>query len=192
VSKVAAIMALLALAAGLVGERLSPARARLVSLWGFVLCSALAWSAAPSALAPLRIDAPRAVAGMIGWALFALASAAPAVRRYDEEATIERGELPPRSGVARGDAVYLLGGAVAAAVLQLIGWRVAGAERSLLVRFVAVAAGLALLGAATDIALARHFARGRASRARRLRRAMALLVVLAMLGFSGVLFALRG
>jgi hypothetical protein len=192
VSKVAAVMALFALAAGLVGERFSPARARLVALWGFVLCSALAWSAAPAALAPLRIDAPRGAAGMIGWALFALASAAPAVHRNDDETAIEPAELPPRNGVARGGAAYLLGGAAAAAVLQLIGWRVAGAERALLVRFVAVAAGLALLGAATDVALARHFPRGRASRARRLRRAMALLVVLVMLGFSGVLFALRG
>ena len=180
---------------GVLGERLlGRARARGVALWAFVLASALAWSAAPAALGPLRIDAPRGMAGMIGWALFAFASAAPALQgRREEQRLVEGSEpLTPRKAVAVGDAAYVTGGALMAAGLQLIGWRAATAERALLVRFVALAAGLAVIGAATEIALARHSARSKRSPTRRLRRAMAVLVALALLGLTGVLFALRG
>lgn len=193
VSKVAAIAALVALFAGIAGERVAGGRARVLSMWGFVLGSALAWSAAPAALGPLRIDASRGAAGMIGWALFALASAAPALQGRREADRIADGEeLVPRKGIARGDAAYVLAGTSVAVALQLIGWRVASAERSLLVRFAALAAGLAIIGAATDIALARHLARAARPRSRRMREAMAMLVLLAILGFTGVLFALRG
>jgi hypothetical protein len=192
-SKVAAITAVLALLGGVFGERVWDGRARIVSLWGFVLSSALAWSAAPLALGPLRIDAPRGIAGMIGWALFAFASAAPALQgRREEQRLVEGVELVARKTLARGDAAFVTGGALVAAALQLIGWRAASAERELLVRFVALAAGLAVIGAAAEVALARHTARVKRSRSRRLRRSMALLVALALLGLTGVLFALRG
>jgi hypothetical protein len=192
-AKIAAIAAVLALLGGVVGERFWEGRARTVSLWGFVLSSALAWSAAPAALGPLRVDTPRGVAGMIGWALFAFASAAPALQgRREEQRLVEGAELVARKTLARGDAAFVTGGALAAAALQLLGWRAATAERELLVRFVALAAGLALIGAAAEVALARHTARVKRSRSRRLRRSMVLLIVLALLGLTGVLFALRG
>jgi hypothetical protein len=194
VSKVAAVVAVLALVGGVVGERLLGGRGRVLSLWAFVLSSALAWSAAPAALGPLRIDAPRGIAGMLGWALFAFASAAPALQGAGDDVAgrlVDDALLPPRRGLSRGDATYVAMGAIIAAVLQLVGWRVPTPERALLVRFVALAAGLAVIGAATDVALARHSPRAARSRARRLRRAMAALVVLALLGFTGILFALR-
>jgi hypothetical protein len=192
-SKVAALVALAALFGGIAGERFAAGKGRMASMWGFVLACAVAWSAAPAALGPLRIDAPRGAAGMIGWALFALASAAPALqgrREVDRIAPAE--DLAPRKGITRGDAAYVLGGALAAALLQFVGWRGATAERSLLVRFAALATGLAIVGAAADIALARHLSRSRRPSSRRMRGAMATLVVLAILGFVGVLFALRG
>jgi hypothetical protein len=168
--------------------------ARIAALWGFVLACALAWSAAPSALAPLRIDAPRGLAGMLGWALFALASAAPALQaqRGDTRVVLDEPELSPRRGLRRGDAVYVACGAAAAVVLQLLGWRVATAERALLVRLVALAAGLALIGAAVDVTLARHAPRVTLSSQRRLRRTMTTFIVLAMLGLTGALFVVRG
>jgi hypothetical protein len=192
-AKVAALLAVLALLGGIVGERFWEGRARTASLWGFVLSSALAWSAAPAALGPLRIDTPRGIAGMIGWALFAFASAAPALQgRREQQRLVDGDELVPRKALARGDAAFVTGGALVAAALQLIGWRAATAERELLVRFVALAAGLAVIGAAAEVALARHTARVKRSRSRRLRRSMALLIILALLGLTGVLFALRG
>jgi hypothetical protein len=191
-ARLAAVAALVALAGGVLGERAWGGRVRVFSLWGFVLASALAWSAAPASLGPLRIDAPRGVAGMIGWALFAFASAAPALQAPREQERLVPGEeLVARKGLARGDAAYVAGGAVVAAMLQLVGWRVATAERALLVRFVGLAAGLAIIGATTQVALARHAVRLKLSRTRRLRRAMGVLVALALLGLTGVLFALR-
>jgi hypothetical protein len=193
VAKVAALAAVAALVGGVLGERVWGAKARALSLWGFVLSCALAWSASPAALGPLRIDAPRGVAGMIGWALYAFASAAPALHgSREEQRLVDGAELVPRKSLARGDAAFVTGGALLAAALQLIGWRAASAERELLVRFVALAVGLAVIGGAAEVALARHVPRVRRSRARRLRRAMALLVVLALLGLTGVMFALRG
>src|ERR1700722_9461866 len=66
VAKVAAVAALAALAGGVAAERRWGTRARIIALWGFVLACALAWSAAPTPLGPLRIDAPRGLAGMLG------------------------------------------------------------------------------------------------------------------------------
>lgn len=193
VAKGAVAAALVALALGVLGERRWGRQARFASLWGFLLASALAWSGAPQALGPLRIDAPRGLAGMLGWALFALASAAPPLGGRREEARV-LDELPlaPRKGLARGDAAYLAAGALVAVALQAIGWRVASVERALLVRFVAIAVGLAVVGASTDVALARHLAREPRPARRRLRRAMASLVALGLLVFTGVLFAARG
>lgn len=194
VAKVAAGAAIAALATGVAGEARWGTRARLASLWAFVVSSALAWSAAPEALAPLRIDAPRGVAGMLGWALFAFASAAPALRGRREQGrvVIDEDSLAPRKRLSRGDATYVVVGAAIAAALQLVGWRAATAERALLVRFVTVAAGLAIVGAATDVALARHFPRAPRSSRRRLRGATSMLVAAALLALTGLLFAVRG
>ncbi len=193
VSKIAALAALTALAAGVAAER-RWSRARILALWSFVLCCALAWSAAPGALAPLRIDVPRGAAGMLGWALFALASAAPALQalRADGHVLLDEPELAPRRGLRRGDALYVAGSTVAAVLLQLSGWRVTSPERALLVRLVALAGGLALIGAAVDVALARHAPRVTRSSQRRLRRGLTTFVLLAILGLTGALFVVRG
>jgi hypothetical protein len=95
--------------------------------------------------------------------------------------------LVARRRLARGDAPYLALAAAVAVSMQLIGWRVAGAERALLVRFVALAAGLAVIDAAATIALARHARRVR--RPLRLRASMFALVLLGMLLLTGLLFA---
>jgi hypothetical protein len=192
-AKVASIAAVLALGAGVAaGPRGGPG-VRVASLWGFVLACALAWSAAPAALAPLRIDAPRGLAGMLGWALFAFASAAPALQGRREEGRLAiDSALAPRRSVVRGDATYVAIGVALALALQAIGWSAMTAERALLIRVVALAAGIAVIGAATDIALARHAARAPRSRARRLRGALVVLVVLAFLGMVGLVFVVRG
>jgi hypothetical protein len=192
VGKVAAVVALLMLGAGMLGERRWGGRARAVLLWGFVVASAVVWSAAPAGLNPLRMDAPRGLAGMLAWALFAFACATPALAPLAEgERGIDEVQLAPRQRVRPGDAAYIAGGGLLAAVLQVGGWTIAGGERSLLVRFVALAAGLAVIGAATEIALARHLPRAATLRSHRLRRAMTALVVLGILALAGLLlFAL--
>lgn len=195
-AKVAAIGALGALAVAVAGERRWGARARVGALWGFVLASAVAWSAAPGALAPLRVDAPRAMAGMLGWALFALTFAAPTLNARgalppEEEPADPDPPLAPRRVLARGDALYVGGSTLFAVWLQGIGWQVSSTERAILVRVVTLAAGISLLAVSTQVALARHVSRARGKPAARLRRAMPPLVALGLLALSGLLLALR-
>jgi hypothetical protein len=191
--KVAAITALLALVAGVAGEPRWGERARFASVWAFVLSSAVAWSAAPAAMGSLRVDSLQGLAGMVGWALFALTSAAPALDRRSEAVQRVEGEpLATRSRPLSGDVAYVVGAAVGAVALQVVGWRVATAERALLVRFVALAGGLAVIGAGSDLALARHASRPPMPRLARVRRGLGAFVLLAMLAAAGVLFALRG
>ena len=188
-ARAGAVAALVALAVGVFGERRWANRTRAASLWGFVAACAVSWSAAPAGLGPLRMDASRGIAGVLGWALFAFVSAAPAVKTGESE---DRGPEAPALGPfrrsTRADAAYVAGGALLAGVLQSVGWRIAGVERSLLGRFVALAAGLAVIGTSTQIALERHAPRSFPSNARRLRRALVALLSLAILAFAGLLW----
>jgi hypothetical protein len=186
---IAALLAVAALVVGWVAERRWGERFKKVAFWMFVVSSAIAWSAAPMALSPLRTDAVRGIAGMLGWALFALAWAAPAVEAPRDD-SVARAEPLASRRLAIGDSLYLAGGAVAAAVLQVFGWRVATAERAILVRVVAVAAGLAIVDASALIAFQGHARRGKRSPRARFRSAMAPLVALGILALAGLLFAL--
>lgn len=190
VSKAAALLALAALALGYLGDKAWGGRARVVSLWGFVLSCALAWAAAPAALGPMKMDAPHGLAGMLGWALFALASAAPPLLGPREAVRITE-RLPARATFRRGDAVYVGGGAVLAAGLQAFGWRVGTPERALLVRLVAIAAGLGVLGVATELAIARHALRVVLPTPLRLRRSRWSILAVAVLALVGLVFVVR-
>jgi hypothetical protein len=189
-AKLAMTLALLALAANFAAPRYGE-RARRVGLWGFVLSCAGVWSAVPGALSVLRVDAFRGVAGMLGWALFALVSAAPARPAFDGPLAALR-SYPPRQVLAPGDRVYVATGALAAAALQLAGWRVVSPERALLVRCVVVASGLALIGASVELALARHIRPDKRSSSRALlRSALPYAILLAFLAAAGCVSAMR-
>ncbi len=185
-AKAAAVAALLTLAVGVLGERRWGGRARAAALWGFVVACAASWCIAPAGLGPLRMDAPRGLAGVVGWALFAFASAAPALRTSDAQDHGTDGPATTPRAAASGT-IDIVGAALLAALLQTVGWRIAGAERALLVRLVAVATGLAVIGVSAEVALQRHVPRAAPSRARALRRAMAALVALAILALGGLL-----
>ena len=189
----AAGVGLAALLASAVGDRLWGGRGRAAALWVFVLASALAWLSAPAALRPTRLDTTRGLAGMAGWALFALASAGPALgERQEPGRVVDDAPLEARNRFARGDVAYpLVGGAVALG-LQAVGWGVTSPERALLVRLVALAAGLAIVGTAAEIALARHAPRAPRSWKARMRTVGGPLLLLAGLALAGLLFASRG
>src|SRR5215472_10680611 len=177
-AKIAAIVALLALGVGVPAERRWGERARIACLWAFVLACAVTWTAAPRSLSAFRVDAPRGLAGMLAWALFAFASYAPARPGHGHPRNAPKPSLNTRPLDA--DVVYLAIGALLAALLEVVGWATEGAERALLVRFVALAAGLAIIGTAAEIALARHGVSTQPRRSR-LRRAAAPLVLLGLL-----------
>ena len=73
--------------------------------------------------------------------------------------------------------------------MQAVGWDVASPERAVLVRLVTVACGVAVVGATTAIALARHAPRVPARGRVRLRRALPWIVVLALFLGSGAFLA---
>ena len=162
--------------------------ARAWSVWGFVLSSAIVWALAPSALSSARLDSVRGAAGMVGWALFAFASAGPALRSDPSAAgrIAASTSLKPRSDLPRGDGVYVAVGIVLALAMQGVGWAVAVPERAVLVRLVTVVCGIAVVSGTTSIALARHSARVPASRRLRLRRALPWFVMLVLVTVSGV------
>jgi hypothetical protein len=211
-AKVAALIGVLALVTAPLVEGAGPARpedpstsrglrslrswtgpmwARIWSVWGFVLASAIVWALVPGALSAARVDAVRGVLGMVGWALFAFASAGPALRSdADAAARVVAGAtLKPRSELPRGDLGYVLVGIVLALGLQVVGWGIAVPERAVLVRLVTVVSGIAVLGATTSIALARHGRRVPAARSLRVRRALPWIVLLALLLGSGLFFS---
>ncbi|HEY8079940.1 MAG TPA: hypothetical protein VIF62_37670, partial [Labilithrix sp.] len=161
--------------------------ARIWSVWGFVLSSAIVWALVPGALSSARVDAIRGVLGMIGWALFAFASAGPSLRPTPDSAgrVLAGPTLKPRSDLPRGDGAYVLAGCILALAMQVVGWGIAVPERAVLVRLVTVVCGVAVLGATTQIALARHAARAPANASLRFKRALPWLVLLVMCVVSG-------
>ena len=159
-----------------------PTWARAWSVWGFVLSSAIVWALAPSALSSARLDGVRGALGMVGWALFAFASAGPALRS-DPNTTgriVASTSLKPRSELPRGDGTYVAVGVILALSMQAVGWGVAVPERAVLVRLVTVVCGIAVLGGTTSIALSRHGKRIPASRRVRLRRSLPWLAMLVL------------
>jgi hypothetical protein len=174
-----------------VGSWTGPMWARTWSVWGFVLSSAMVWALAPSALSSARLDAVRGSLGMVGWALFAFASAGPALKSDPDSPAriIASTSMKPRSALPRGDGIYVMVGCALALVMQGIGWGVATPERAVLVRLVTVVCGIAVIGGTTSIALARHGTRVPASRKIKLRRALPWLLILSLVAAAGVVVA---
>jgi hypothetical protein len=157
------------------------------SVWGFVLSSSIVWALAPTALSAAHLDAVRGALGMVGWALFAFASAGPVLRPEPGLAgrIVASTSLKPRSAIPRGDGIYVGVGIALALAMQLVGWGVVAPERAVLVRLVTVVCGIAVVGGTTSIALARHAKRTPLPRRLRLRRALPWIVILALFVVAG-------
>lgn len=190
-ARAASIAGVLALGVAIFLERTDRARgARLLSVWGLVVTSAIVWMAAPSLASATRIDAARGISGMLGWGLFAYASAAPTYRRSAARPLFEGKELRARATSPTGDRFYLGGAAIVAIALQILGWYARAEERALLVRLVTLGASLGIVTSAVHVALARH-KRGRAaSPASRRRATIRALAAMAIVLLVGVVVAL--
>jgi hypothetical protein len=150
-SRTAAVVALLALGAGWPARKRWGDRARIVASWSFVLCCALAWGTAPEALNGARVDTLAGLTGSLAWGLFALASAAPALEALAGQGS-EDDPLPPRRRLPGREGRVVLAGAVLAVTMQAFGWGMVGPERSLLTRLALLAAGLAIVDLAVNLA----------------------------------------
>jgi hypothetical protein len=190
-AKMTSVLALAAIGAAVVLETKNPKLARPVLVWGFVAACVLTWALAPQGISPAKLDAARGFLGALGWLMFAFSAAAPPLRRASAGGRVVAGaKLAPRSRIARGDG-FILAGALACAVgLQAIGWGVQVPERALLVRAVTLVCGVALIGAATDVATHRHQARKPAKSRVRVRRMWPAVALLAVCMFAGLGFLL--
>jgi len=162
---------------------------RIWSIWGLVLSSAIVWVLVPSALSPVRFDSVRGVLGIVGWALFAFASAGPPLRA-DPNTRVHvasDGPLEPRSKLVRGDGVYVGVGAMIALCMQVVGWELMSPERAVLVRLVTLASAMAVVGAMTSLAVARHSMRVAQASRFHLRSALPWIATALFLASSGAL-----
>ncbi len=190
-ARLAALIAPTILVAGAASGR-SATQTRAAWLWGFVAACGVAWGLAPGTLGPRSLDPWRGMAGALGWGLFAAASASPPLDRDRVANPVLRDERPDCPRRARGaDGAAVTVGALIAVLLQLVGWGVPDPERALLIRFVALVAGLAVMGAATDVALAWRSGPARRTAAPILRSAVLAALVLSILAAAGLLFAGR-
>ncbi len=174
-------------------------RSRTLTLFSFSAASLVTWICDDDALSTVRLSAARGVAGMVGWALFAYACAAPVVELVPEPARVEAGARA-RGRIEKGDAVFVGIAFVLAFGLQLLGWSVDVPERAMLVRLTTLGAGVLILGGIGSFVSARHGARlepspqavvGRA-RVRMARPALPLgwVVALVMLLAAGIFYVL--
>ena len=188
IAGLAGAVALVALIASIPAGARWAVRERDVSLWTFVLSCAVTWSLAPASLNSHQFDWVRGGAGVLGWALFGLAWAAPPILPVESTATVRlEPSMAGRRPLPGGDSLYLAFGAGAAAVMQLVGWGIGPPERALLVRFAALAAGIGVLGGVAEVAAVRFGARRPRNSRIGLRRLLVWGTVLALLVFAGLL-----
>ncbi len=166
--------------------------ARVVSVWGFALTSAAVWVLAPNALSVGRLDGVRGTLGMLGWSLFAFASAGPTLRGDSPSTSmvspLDLQSRKSRMALVRRDSAYIALGVVLALAMQTIGWGVPSPERAVLVRLVTVVCGVALLDGTTNLALARSGAGVRLPLQRRLRRGAVWIILLLVVVMFGVAY----
>ena len=187
--KVASLGALFSLAVAIYLEPQQPRIARIVSVWGLPLFSLVVWLASSTALEPQHFANARAFGGMLGWGLFAYASAAPALGPR-ASGVLEPGVLKPRTAVIRGDIYYLIGGGAVAVLFQTIGWHTLEPNRALLVRVTMLGAGLGVIGAAASLTLSRRRTSRRAPAKNATREAMTWGLGIALLLLFGAVVAL--
>ncbi len=159
-----ATLAFVALVRGAVSEALQKEdlkaveRTRTLTLFSFAAASLVTWICDDDALSPVGLSAVRGVAGMIGWALFAYACAAPVVEPVPIPARVEAGARA-RGRIEKGDAWFVGIAVLLALGLQVFGWTVDVPERAMLVRVTTLGAGVLLLGGVGSFVSTRHGAR---------------------------------
>jgi hypothetical protein len=158
-ARIACGTALVALVIGVViGSRRSSTLGRAIGLHGFVACCALTWILLGSYLSVERIEPLRAALGGVGWVLFAFGWGSPREHANipeDDPRALPGEPLTPRGRLPAGSGVLLSIATAGAAVPLLLAWRVARTPHALLAHAAAVAAAIALVSAAAEVAVRR-------------------------------------
>ena len=191
----AALLAVAALLAGLVGPMIATQRPRAGRHLGISLFVALAtatWLASGQAITPQRLDPTRGAFGAIAWGVFALSWSDRWGPRADAVAPDPDAPLLlPRASLPLAATPITTFGVAAALLCLVLAFRVRDPDRALVSQALALACGVGLVTAAGVVATARG--KRRSAAGRRLTppvvRALLLLVTVAIGG--AVVTALR-
>jgi hypothetical protein len=129
--------------------RFWPVAARIVGVWLFLATSLGAWIMLARSVAPTQLDPVHGVLGAVGWAAFAIVWGGHRAPPATSEA---RARPLAWSGVRRRTAITMSLVAAAASLPMALAWWVQSIERSLLAHAVSLAAAIALIAQAADLA----------------------------------------
>jgi hypothetical protein len=190
-SRLLAGAALVALLASALLSRFWPFAARIAGLWLFVGCSLGAWALLARSVAPTHLDPVHGVLGSLGWAAFAIVWGGERPAPGPTEASAPSQPWPE---VRRRTRLVMAVVAVAAAIPIALAWWVENMERALLAHAVSLAASIALVAQAADLAAPTPREAGPRPAAERPRRRLLgaawPLAALTGLTLAGTLFAL--
>jgi hypothetical protein len=154
-SRGAAVLSFVALAAGALLFASWPLVGRVLGLHAFVAFCVLAWSLLGVELSPERIDPVRAALGAFAWMLFAFGWGHVRERGPVDDAGVASGPpLQPRSRLPRASVAVVLFAVLAALALSALAFRVDRPDHAMFGHAAATAASLLVLATAGRIALA--------------------------------------
>jgi hypothetical protein len=151
-SRLLAGAALLSLVASAFLTRYWPAAARTAGLWLFLACSLGAWAMLARSIAPTHLDPVHGVLGSVGWAAFAIVWGGERPAPEEPDAPPAPLRPLPWPDARRKTTLIMALVAVAASIPMALAWWVESTERALLAHAVSLAAGIALVACAADLA----------------------------------------
>jgi hypothetical protein len=197
VSQLGRVLAFLALVALVLGPWLSPLRpalGRVLGIHAFVGLSLATWALAIRSGTNLAPEPLRAALGGLGWMAYAFGwgdLGRPLRVPEDDPAALGGPPLLPRAELPRRATIVFGIGLAGALLLVALAWRVGRTPQTVMAHAVALAAGLWLLAAATEVSLT-PAPRVKGSASERLSRASGALSALVIALGLGLLWMLLG
>lgn len=191
------LTAFLALIALVLGPWVAPARpalGRVLGIHVFIGLSLATWAIALRAGASLASEPLRAALGGLGWMAYAFGwgeLGRPLRVPEDDPAVLGGPPLPPRAELPRRASIVFGIGVAGALLLAALAWRVSRTPQTVMAHAVALAAGLWLIAASTQVGLTTA-PRVRGSTSERLLRASGTLSALVIVVGFGLLWLLLG
>jgi hypothetical protein len=192
-ARACAVAALVALVAGPLLVTTRPLVARIIGVHAFLGACLITWALLGPLLTVSRLDPLRGMLGAFAWALFAFGWGSLRELGHvpeDDPRAVPGPALTARSRLPAGSAVVLATGVVLALGLSALAWRVTRPGGALLAHAAAVLSGIALIAAATSIALDRGTLRRQGTPRQRFDAATVPLSALALLLSLGFLYFL--
>jgi hypothetical protein len=129
--------------------RVWPRGARIAGVWLFLGASLATWIMLARSIAPTHLDPVHGVLGAVGWAAFAIVWGG---ERAPPDTSEAPARAPPWTDARRRTTLVMSLVAVAASLPMAFAWWVQNTERALLAHAVSLAAAIALVAQAAELA----------------------------------------